>query len=85
MSKDKIVELVREDLLRRSQKGIEKYGTTLDKNNLTQLQWLNHAYEEALDLANYLKKCIVNLEEQEYESDMMFSEIKRKIMDEGEE
>jgi hypothetical protein len=46
------------DIARRQQHGIRKYGTTVDGNPLTRLQWLQHAYEEALDLAVYLKKCI---------------------------
>lgn len=55
---DSIVEKVRSDLLIRSQRGISKYGTTLDRKDLTRKEWLQHAYEEALDLANYLKKLI---------------------------
>lgn len=62
---DKVVEAVREDLLKRSQKGIEKYGVTLDRNDLTLKEWLQHAYEECLDQANYLKTAILNLEETE--------------------
>lgn len=52
--KDKIVEAVCADLKKRSKVGIKKYGTTLDQNNTD--DFLQHAYEEALDLANYLKK-----------------------------
>jgi hypothetical protein len=35
---------------------METYGTTLDRQDLTRSEWLQHAYEEALDLALYLKK-----------------------------
>ena len=56
--KDSIVESVRADLQRRSEIGIKKYNTTLDRTDLTEIDWLNHAYEEALDLALYLKKTI---------------------------
>lgn len=56
---DPIVEAVRADLLRRSQFGIEKYGTTLDRKDLNLSDWLQHAYEEHLDAANYLKRAIV--------------------------
>lgn len=55
---DNIVEQVRADLLDRSQKGIQKYGTTLDRDDLTETQWMQHAYEEMLDGALYLKKLI---------------------------
>ena len=40
----------------REERGLMKYGTTVDRTDLTQAQWLQHAYEEALDLAIYLKK-----------------------------
>jgi hypothetical protein len=60
-SVDKIVEEVREDLLQRSQTGIKKYGVTLDRNDLELVDWLQHAYEECLDQANYLKRVIVEL------------------------
>ena len=40
----------------REERGLMEYGTTVDRTDLTQAQWLQHAYEEALDLAIYLKK-----------------------------
>lgn len=55
---DSVVEAVRADLLRRSQFGIAKYGTTLDRTDLSLRDWLQHAYEECLDQANYLKRSI---------------------------
>ena len=57
-SKDKIVESVRVDLLERSKKGQDKYGTTLDRKDLDLSSWLQHAYEECLDQALYLKRAI---------------------------
>jgi hypothetical protein len=56
--KDAIIEAVRAKLLSRSQAGIAKYGTTLERKDLTRLQWLQHAQEEALDLAGYLEVLI---------------------------
>jgi hypothetical protein len=44
------------DLRVREERGLETYGTTMDRTDLTQKEWLQHAYEEALDLALYLKK-----------------------------
>ncbi len=64
MEVDKVVESVREDLLKRSQVGIRKYKVTLDRNDLSLKDWLSHAYEECLDQANYLKKSILMLEEE---------------------
>ena len=58
MKQDTIVKAVQADLQARSERGIAKYGTTLDRTDLTEKDWLQHAYEEALDLALYIKKLI---------------------------
>lgn len=60
--RDSIVDAVRQDLLVRSQLGIKKYGVTLDRTDLSLQDWLQHAYEETLDQANYLKRAIVELD-----------------------
>jgi hypothetical protein len=57
--RDKITEAVIEDLKSRSERGIKKYNTTLSENNHQNM--LQHGYEEALDLAQYLKKEITTL------------------------
>lgn len=54
--KDSIVESVRQDLLDRSEVGIKKYNTTLDREDLNAGEWLVHAYQELLDGALYLKR-----------------------------
>ena len=54
--KDSIVEQVRQDLLDRSEIGIKKYNTTLDRDDLNAGDWITHAYEELLDGALYLKR-----------------------------
>jgi len=56
MKKSNLLTQVVAELEAREVKGIETYGTTLDRTDLTRSQWLQHAYEEALDLALYLKK-----------------------------
>ena len=38
--------------------GRNKYGTTMERTDLTRLQWLQHAQEEAMDLAIYLERLI---------------------------
>jgi hypothetical protein len=53
---DSIVESVRQDLLDRSEVGIKKYNTTLDRDDLEITDWITHAYQELLDGALYLKK-----------------------------
>lgn len=50
--------LVCVDIRYRQQLGIRKYGTTVAGNQLSEEQWIQHAYEEALDLAIYLKRLI---------------------------
>lgn len=58
---DRVVEAVRRDLLDRSRVGMEKYGRGLTRTDLSLADWLQHAYEEALDLANYLKRAIMEV------------------------
>jgi hypothetical protein len=62
MKNDAIVEAVRQDLLERSQTGVKKYGVTLEREDLDLKDWLQHAYEETLDQANYLKRAILEIE-----------------------
>lgn len=54
----KIIDSIIEDLESREKKGLETYGTTVDRNDLTQEEWMQHLYEELLDSAVYLKKLI---------------------------
>ena len=55
----KVTEQVINDIQQRELKGIETYGTTMDRDDLTQDQWLKHAYEESLDFCIYLKKLLI--------------------------
>lgn len=57
---DKLTESVIQDLRDRADRGWKKYNTTLQGNNKDNM--LQHAYEEALDLAQYLKKEITTRE-----------------------
>lgn len=54
--KDTIVESVIEQFKQRSEVGINKYGVTLDRKDLSRLEWLQHAQEEAMDFILYLEK-----------------------------
>lgn len=51
-----IVDLVVTDIINRKQEGIKRYGTPLQANNGRDA--LLDAYEEALDLAIYLRQVI---------------------------
>ena len=78
-----IEKLVCYDISIRQQHGIRKYGKTVDGNPLTRKEWLQHAYEEALDLAIYLKKLICN-EEREYtdeEAYILYRELDKSTED----
>jgi succinate dehydrogenase flavin-adding protein (antitoxin of CptAB toxin-antitoxin module) len=58
MEDDSIVKSVVEEFKTRSEKGIKKYGVTLDRTDLDILDWLQHAKEEAMDLVCYLERTI---------------------------
>jgi len=52
------------DIAERQAKGIAKYGTTVADNPLSLRSWLQHAYEETLDKAVYLKRAIAEIDAQ---------------------
>ena len=53
---DKIVLRVLSRFSERSNVGIRKYNTTLERNDLSTLEWLTHAQEEAMDFVLYLER-----------------------------
>ena len=54
--KDTIVESVIEQFKQRSEAGINKYGVTLDRDDLSTGEWIEHAIEESMDFILYLRK-----------------------------
>lgn len=54
--KDTIVKAVVDKFKSRSDIGIKKYNTTLDREDLTTEQWISHAQEEAMDMILYLER-----------------------------
>ena len=44
------------DIQTRASLGLAKYGTTVERTDLSQSEWVQHAYEECLDMAVYLKR-----------------------------
>ena len=53
-------------LAERHQRGLDKYGTTVDRVDLTPSDWCQHLLEELLDAAAYvhrLKETMVHLED----------------------
>lgn len=57
----KILQEVIDDLVARELKGIETYGTTVDREDYELKDWLREAYEESLDKCIYLKAAIKKL------------------------
>ena len=53
---DSIVQSIIQKFIDRAKMGKEKYGTDLDRKDLTHLQWINHAQEELMDGILYLEK-----------------------------
>jgi hypothetical protein len=53
------------DIAARQRKGIEKYGTTVEKNPLTLREWLSHSYQECLDMAIYLRRSMDEMDNEQ--------------------
>lgn len=53
---DSIVESVVKKFKDRSDVGIKKYGTTLDRTDLKPIDWITNAQEEAMDFCLYLER-----------------------------
>jgi hypothetical protein len=51
-----------DDITERQAMGINKYGKTVEQNQLSLRQWLQHAYEECLDQAIYLRRAIEQID-----------------------
>ncbi len=51
-----VLKKVIEDMRQREAKGLETYGTTMDRKDLTAGQWITHLREELQDAILYLKK-----------------------------
>ena len=58
-------EQVCDDIKARQRLGVAKYGTNVADNPLSLLAWLQHAYEECLDQAVYLRRAITEIETKE--------------------
>lgn len=53
---DKYVQSVKEAFEQRSQTGIKKYNTTLEREDLNFLDWLQHLQEELMDATLYVER-----------------------------
>lgn len=53
---DSIVQAVIEKFTMRAEFGKKKYGKTLDRTDLSVVDWITHAQEEHMDAILYLEK-----------------------------
>jgi hypothetical protein len=53
---DSVVQSVIDNFINRSRMGKEKYGTDLDRTDLSLYDWIVHAQEEHMDAILYLEK-----------------------------
>jgi len=56
VKRDKYVQSVKEKFEQRSQTGIKKYNTTLEREDLSFLEWLEHLQEELMDATLYVER-----------------------------
>ncbi len=63
--KDTIVESVVNRFKERSEVGIAKYGTTMDRKDLSTLEWMIHFREELMDGLLYLERVIQDTKDKE--------------------
>tara|TARA_R110002033_G_scaffold170115_1_gene212168 strand:+ start:5997 stop:6287 length:291 start_codon:yes stop_codon:yes gene_type:complete len=45
-------------IAKRAEVGKKKYGTTMDRTDLTTLEWLKHTQEELMDACVYIEKLL---------------------------
>lgn len=55
-TKDSIVNTIINSFINRSEIGQKKYNTTLDRDDLSIHDWINHVQEELMDAILYLEK-----------------------------
>ena len=53
---DSVVYSIRSQFKQRADFGMKKYGTNLDRTDLSVLVWIQHAQEEHMDAILYLEK-----------------------------
>lgn len=61
--KDSYVQLVKAKFEQRSQTGIKKYNTTLEREDLNLQEWLNHLQEELMDATLYIERLKAELKD----------------------
>ena len=65
---DSVVQSVIDNFVKRATFGKKKYGTDLDRTDLSTVDWMNHAQEELMDGILYLEKLKQETKSQETKS-----------------
>lgn len=61
---DSIVDSILNKFVDRAEIGFTKYNNTLDRKDLSKVEWINHAQEELMDGILYLERLKQELNEQ---------------------
>lgn len=61
---DSVVDSILNKFVDRAEMGFKKYSNTLDRKDLSKVEWINHAQEELMDGILYLERLKQELDEQ---------------------
>lgn len=65
---DSVVDTILNKFVDRAEMGFTKYSKTLDRKDLSKLEWINHAQEELMDGILYLERLKQEIDDQATES-----------------
>ena len=65
---DSVVDAILNKFVDRAEMGFTKYSNTLDRKDLSKLEWIDHAQEELMDGILYLEKLKQEIDDQATES-----------------
>ena len=65
---DSIVDTILNQFVDRAEMGFKKYNNTLDRKDLSKVEWINHAQEELMDGILYLERLKQEIDDQTTES-----------------
>lgn len=62
---DSVVQSINKKFVARAEVGYNKYNATMDRDDLTTDEWINHAMEEMMDMLLYMEKLRAELKKKE--------------------
>ena len=65
---DSVVDAILNKFVDRAEMGFKKYNNTLDRKDLSKVEWINHAQEELMDGILYLERLKQEIDDQVTES-----------------